>query len=345
MDHPVTASLIVVSIPLVEPFRTATTVVDRRTVALVAIGDPGGDGVVGWGEAAPFPGQDEAIDDLLEAAAAGTATPTLAAAIDEAVHDRRARADARDLVAGGRDRVPISVAVGIDGSRRRVDELVARGVGAFKVKVAPGAIRHVADIRAAHPDVVIGVDANGAFRSVDGLLDVLIETRVAYAEELVADDFGGTLDPLAEAGITHFADESVRSIDDARRVLSSERYGGVTIKPGRLGWSGACAVRDLARDAGLPWRASGLLETGLGRAYSDRLASEPDAAVSDVAPAEWFLEAPIVPRIVENGHLLVPDGPGVGVVPDPEAVERYVVARREVTVSRLGPGRAGPTVR
>jgi L-alanine-DL-glutamate epimerase-like enolase superfamily enzyme len=113
-----------------------------------------------------------------------------------------------------------------------------------------------------------------------------------------------------------FADESVRSVTSAQAALTLDHVDGVVIKPGRLGWSGALAVRELANAAGKLWRASGLLETGIGRAYADILAACPDAFISDVAPAEWYLDTDITESRYADAYITVPTGPGLGVTPD-----------------------------
>jgi L-alanine-DL-glutamate epimerase-like enolase superfamily enzyme len=107
-------------------------------------------------------------------------------------------------------------------------------------------------------------------------------------------------------------------VADAEALLSLEHVDGVVIKPGRLGWTGAIAVRDRANAAGKLWRASGLLETGIGRAYADILAACPDAFVSDVAPADWFLETDVTTSRYVNAQITVPSAPGLGVTPLPD---------------------------
>lgn len=327
---PVRASLWILSIPLRRRFVTAGGSAAERTVALVRVGDD----VVGWGEAAPYPGQDESMHDLLAAARLGGATPTLRAALDQAVADRDARMRMRSLGDPVRTQLPISVAVGIEGAREEVASLVSQGVGAFKLKVAPGRYAHIEDIRRDHPDVTIGVDGNQSFTTAGGIAEAIDRWGVAYAEELLVPDAdAGELTRLA---IPHFADEALRSEEDVPGIVGDGRYTGLTIKPGRLGWTGAVRVRDVARAEGIPWRVSGLLETGLGRAYSDRLAAADDAFTSDVAPAAWFLEEDILPSRQQRGRLLVPTGPGVGVAPDPHGLDDRAVERLEVRITQAG---------
>ncbi|MCB1245718.1 MAG: hypothetical protein KDB69_00460, partial [Acidimicrobiia bacterium] len=75
------------SIPMRDRFHSAAGGVDTRELVLVEAVD---DNVSGWGEAAPFPEQDEAMEELI-ASIGGTPTPTLAAATECALADLDAR--------------------------------------------------------------------------------------------------------------------------------------------------------------------------------------------------------------------------------------------------------------
>lgn len=314
-DQPIT--IFPLSLKLIQPFATASGVVDTRSIALVRVGSE----PFGWGEAAPFPGQDEAIQDVIEAAKAGEWTPTLTAAVDEATTDRDARISGvslSEMIGATMSRVPISVAVGLDDPMRAVERAFDRGVSRFKLKITPGRVDHVVAIRERFPDIVIGVDANGSF-DVETVvhLSSLRDLDVLYIEQPTMDlDVHTAFRVRTITALPVFADEAVRGVADAERVLALDSVDGVVIKPGRLGWRGSLAVRDLANAAGKLWRASGLLETGIGRAYTDILAACPDAFVSDVAPAEWFLENDITESRYDDGHVTVPSGPGIGVAPD-----------------------------
>ncbi|RLE13645.1 MAG: hypothetical protein DRJ28_07000 [Actinobacteria bacterium] len=315
-------------IPLRTPFSTAGGTVMSRSIALVRLGDD----PFGWGEAAPFPGQDEHMAEVLHAARSGVSTPTLKAALDEAGADLQARIAGDSLArqAGATsDTIPSSLAVGLEDPVAVVQRAVAGGISRFKLKIAPGHLGHVREIRQSHPDVVIGLDANGSFDfDVAAELQVVANLDIAYLEQPVA-----TLDSDAAKaardwiGAPVFADESVRSMADAERILRFDHVDGVVIKPGRLGWSGALAVRSLAGAAGKLWRASGLLETGIGRSYTAILGACPDAFVSDVAPAEWFLERDVTGSRFEAGWVSVPQGPGLGVAPDLDLLAAYLIER------------------
>jgi L-alanine-DL-glutamate epimerase-like enolase superfamily enzyme len=201
-----------------------------------------------------------------------------------------------------------------------VERAVQEGISRFKLKIEPGRVGHVAEIRRRYPDVMLGIDANGSFTLDTATeLEALSNLDIAYVEQPVADMASAAAIEICSMIVAPvFADESVRSVADAATVLAIEQVDGVVIKPGRLGWTGAIAVRDRANAAGKLWRASGLLETGIGRAYTDILAACPDAFVSDVAPADWFLETDVTESRYANAQIAVPSAPGLGVTPIPD---------------------------
>lgn len=321
-------------IPLVRPFTNASGSVSKRTIGLTKLtrGD-----VVGWGESSPYPGQDIDLDAAIAETRRGHKPATLMAGIDQASNDVAARIGHRRLahtVGVTRASVPISVAVGVgSGARAAVAEAVTLGVRRFKVKVGPGEISHVSEIRRHHPDVILGIDANGSFdsESVEELAH-LSDHNIAYVEEPA---------PAADEGVYQqvrryidapmFADESVRSLVDIQAMAEGGSVDGVVIKPGRLGFSGALEAVALAEKCGLRWRASGLLETSVGRAYTNLLASLPNAFVSDVAPADWFLERDLATTVIDNGAIVLPEGDGSGVEPNEAVIDRYLIGRHDLS--------------
>lgn len=227
----------------------------------------------------------------------------------------------------------MSLAVGMSDPVATVERAVDDGVKQFKIKIAPGRIDHVAAIRSRFADVSLGVDANGSFdaTTVDQLRS-LAGLGIAYLEQPVSDFKGHaarSIHAVLEAPV--FADESVRSVADAEGLLDLDHVDGVVAKPGRLGWSGAVAVRELANVRGKLWRASGLLETGIGRAFTDALAACTDGFLPDVAPAGWFLESDVTPIRYGDAGVTLPTGPGAGVEPIPEMLDRYLVESVDLT--------------
>jgi len=301
---------------------TASGTVSQRKVAVVCLSV---DGERGWGEAAPYPGQDETFASVINSARGGEATPTLRAALDEASADLVARTQDRQLiddVPGTKTELPLSVAVGMGPDvLGAVDTLVGEGILRIKAKIAPRHTDHIRDLRDAHPDLTMGVDANGSFDSSSWReLLSLGDENIAYLEQPTSDLSGPEIVELSDAGLVIFADESVRSVEQASDVLKLPGVGGVVVKPGRLGWRDSLTVITAARNAGKSWRASGLLETGIGRAYSEALASAEDAFASDVAPADMFFSVDTVSSRMKGTHIVVPWGYGLGIDVDEERV-------------------------
>ena len=314
-------------IPLLQPFTTATGSVSMRSVGLVSIARSG---IIGWGEASPYPGQDEPFDEFLDAARTGATTPTLTAAMDEAMCDLVARERSESLASELGplvSSIPISIAVGMgEAALSTVQAATKLGVSRFKAKIMPGHTSHVADIRRLFPEATIGVDANGSFdASTVAEILVMKGLGLAYVEQPTADADDTAVQALVDAGFTVFVDESIRSVETAERVLAIPSVSGVVIKPGRLGWSGSVEVVRMARAAGKLWRASGLLETGVGRAFTLALAAATDAFVSDVAPASRFFSYDIASQAVDDGRVIVPTGSGTGLEVDIDLVGRRAV--------------------
>jgi len=108
----------------------------------------------------------------------------------------------------------------------------------------------------------------------------------------------------------------------------------INIKAGRVGgYLEAVAIHDLCRDAGIPVWCGGMLETGIGRAANAALAALPGFTLpGDVSASSRFYHRDIVtePAVLEDGHVRVPTGHGLGVQIDPVALEDFTVAREIV---------------
>ena len=322
--------LLHLSIPLVVPFVNAEGPIVDRQIGLVRLSN--GE-TIGWGETSPYPEQDASLDSVISATIDGEVVPAFAAGLDQAEYDLAARLAGQSLFEAA-DPLSISVAVGAGpGAIDTVGQAVASGVKRFKIKVAPDRVDHVREIRFHHPDVVLGIDGNGSFDTETVYqMAALTDLNLAYVEEPargMGDDVLAMVRDRIDAPI--FADESIRSTVDIESVAGSRFIDGVVLKPGRLGLTGALTAVDLADSVGLRWRASGLLETAIGRSYTNLLASMSNAFVSDVAPAGWFFERDVIETVVKDGKVMVPKGPGIGVEPDEGVIDRYLVARYDLS--------------
>ncbi|GAA1975730.1 o-succinylbenzoate synthase [Microbacterium pumilum] len=357
----------VLRIPLVSPFTTSFGTETVREVIIVRALTADGDG---WGEIvtgeAPLYSS-EYTQGAWDAASrwlipALLETPRIAAedvsrilepfkghrmakaGVELAVLDAALRAEGRPLAAylgAERDRVPSGVSVGIQSDPARLVEVVRgyldEGYVRIKLKIKPG--RDIADtaaVREAFGDIPLQVDANSAYTLADietlaGLdpFDLLLIEQPLQEDDIVDH---ATLARRVRTPIC--LDESIVSLKAATDALALGSTSVINIKAGRVGgYLEAVAIHDLCREAGIPVWCGGMVETGIGRAANAALAALPGFTLpGDVSASSRFYHRDIVtePAVLEDGHVRVPTGPGIGVDIDHAALEEFTVARETV---------------
>jgi len=325
------------SIPLREPFVNAAVTVNERRVVIISTA---GDGNIGWGEAAPYPGiTPDTADDAWSTLQRGSVlSPSAAAAIDEAEADLQARSDDRplwDTIGGSRRSIATSVAVGLaDDPVQRVE---ATGAAAVKLKIRPGNdVARVAAVRRALPNTPVGVDANGSYRWEDrGALLELDGLGIDYVEQPFEPGDLASHARLRDELVASVAlDEPIESTEAAIRAIEAGACDLVVVKPSRVGLAVSRVIHDIALAAGLRIKASGLLETEIGRASTLAVATLPAAAHSDIAPSSWYLTGGIGGSEPDAtpGSITPSNDPGIGFTPDPESFAPYLV--REAPISQ-----------
>jgi O-succinylbenzoate synthase len=352
-----------VRLSLVAPFRTSFGTEDVRDILLVRAVTPDGEG---WGECvaggAPLysseyvAGAADVIRRFL--APRLLAAPWLdgqevarllapvkghrmaKAALEMAVLDAQLRARGESFgsyLGAVRDRVPAGVSVGIMDSVPRLLEVVAgyldQGYVRIKLKIEPG--RDVTPVRAVRErfgdDLALQVDANAAYTLADArTLAKLDPFDLLLIEQPLAEDDLREHAALARLLRTPIClDESITSAKAAADALVLGAARVINIKAGRVGgYLEARRIHDLCRSHGAAVWCGGMLETGLGRAANVALAALPgftlpgDTSASDRYWARDLTE----PFALEQGHLAVPAGPGLGVAPVPEVLAEVTTA-------------------
>ncbi|MSR35464.1 MAG: o-succinylbenzoate synthase [Gemmatimonadetes bacterium] len=355
------AELYLVPLDLREPFETSLGRTSERLILLVALH---GDGAVGWGECVAgaslkyFP---ETVDgawrtlatsilpavvgrQLASGPAVGEAVAALTGTADQPMARAAAEMAAWDLDAklqgiplwqalgGARRPVPTGIALGFQADQAtlldKVGGALAEGYLRIKLKIEPG--RDLVPLRAVRerfPDAPLAVDANGAY-TLDDLptLRELDQLGLLMIEQ-----------PLAGPGLAEHArlqselrtplclDESIASLDDARRALELGSGRVINLKPGRVGGLGpAVAIHDLCWERGVPLWCGGMLESGVGRAHNVALATLPGFTLpADLSPSARYWERDLVDPEwrMEAGALDPHPGPGIGVAPDLPRIE------------------------
>jgi O-succinylbenzoate synthase len=358
----------VLHLPLVAPFTTSFGTETVREVIVVRALTADGDG---WGEivtmAAPLYSSEytrSAWDVALRWLApalldrgrlapeevAATLAPFIGhrmvkAGLELAVLDAALRSEGRALgeyLGAVRDRVPSGVSVGIQRDPAALVDAVGgyldEGYVRIKIKIKPG--RDIADtaaVRDAFGGIMLQVDANSAYTLADA--DTLAELDrfdlLLIEQPLQEDDLVDHAALARRLRTRVCLDESIVSAKAAADALALGAASVINIKAGRVGgYLEAVAIHDLCRDAGIPVWCGGMLETGIGRAANAALAALPGFTLpGDVSASSRFYTRDIVtePAVLEDGHVRVPTGHGLGVDIDPVALEDFTVARETLT--------------
>ena len=242
-----------------------------------------------------------------------------------------------------RERVPCGVSVGIAPSvealLEEIQGYLARGYQRVKLKIEPGRdVDVVSKVRKVLPTTPLSVDANAAYRlenlSVFQALDEL--GLVMIEQPLHHEDLADHVRLQEQLETPVCLDESIRSAHDAAIAIQLRACRIINIKPGRVGGVlEAKRLHDVAVEAGVPVWIGGMLETGVGRAANVALAALPGVTMpGDTSASERYFKEDITePFVVDpHGTMAVPKGPGIGVVPDPDRLERCTVRRETIGI-------------
>ncbi|MGW4945003.1 o-succinylbenzoate synthase [Actinoplanes sp. NPDC004185] len=341
------------TMPLTGPFRTSFGTVTSREILLVRAVTEDAEG---WGEcvamAAPVYSSEytEAAagvlrDHLVPALAAAAPANALAvapalapvkghrmakAALETAVLDAELRAEGRSFgreLGAVRDRVPCGVSVGIMDSIPALLDAVggylAEGYVRIKLKIEPG--WDVEPVRAVRErfgeQVLLQADANTAYSLSDARHLARLDPfdLVLIEQPLDEEDVLGHADLARLIRTPVCLDESITSAASAAAAIRLGACQIVNIKPGRVGgYLEARRIHDVCAAHGVPVWCGGMLETGLGRAANVALAALPGFTLpGDTSASGRYYAADITePFVLDQGHLPVPAGPGLGVTPD-----------------------------
>jgi o-succinylbenzoate synthase len=267
------------------------------------------------------------------------------AALEVAVLDAQLRASGISLarhLGASVWRVPAGVSVGIPagGVPELVEQVAAyrdEGYLRIKAKVEPGFdIAPVTALRERFGSALaLQVDANGGYDPDDAAhlaaLDALDELDLRMFEQPFPADRVRDHARHAQRWRTPIClDESITDPVAARDAVETGAAAVVNIKLGRVGGvRPAVAIRDVCAARDVPVWCGGMLETGVGRAANVALAALPgfrepgDTSASD----RYWREDLTEPFVLEDGHLAVPDTPGIGRTPLPERLRDAEVTR------------------
>jgi muconate cycloisomerase len=269
--------------------------------------------------------------------------PGAKAAVEIALLDLVGQRTARplhDLLGGKlRDRAPALVFIAggtLDEEVAEARRLVAEGVVALKVKI--GILGVEADLArcrairaAAGPGIRISADANMGLSRDEALAFCAraADTGIDFVEQPVAEEDLETMADCARAsGVPIGADEGFHSIEQIRRHHARGAAAGGSLKTIKLG--GALAVMQAGRlmqSLGMHVNLAGkTAETAIASAAIAHLAVALPQVDWDTSMTAPYLAADIVadPVTIRSGHIVPPDGPGLGVRVDGALLARFI---------------------
>jgi len=214
----------------------------------------------------------------------------------------------------------------IDLLLETIQGAVDQGFKRIKLKYRPGwELDMIRRVREAFPDTVFHVDCNSAYRLGDSaMLTALDQFNLAMIEQPLAHDDLVDHAALQRQLLTPIClDESITSVDKARQAIELRACGWINLKPGRVGGiTNAVAIHDFCRAAGTPIWIGGMLESAVGAAHCQALATLPGVKYpSDIFPTSRFYKEDLSePAIVLDGPSIMrlAGEPGIGHAPHPE---------------------------
>jgi L-alanine-DL-glutamate epimerase-like enolase superfamily enzyme len=313
------------------------------------------DGLQGWGEACPltssylpsFPGGVRAALDVLAPALIGADPCHLAdvnARMDATLLGQHAAKSPLDVACwdllgrtaglsvttllGGRvsERFPVYEAVPLGASD--VSAAWERGIRTFQLKVGSDPRKDAATVRRVleqAPDAVVIADANGGWSLNDALIAVRLLDGLPIYLEQPCRTYADCLHVRRATTLPMVYDESVTDADSLYAAVREGGGGAVNLKVGKVGGlTRARQLRDLAVSLGAGVTVEDTWGGDIATAAIAHLAAStpPDAlfSVSFVNDAVAEHVAGHVPRSAD-GFAGAPDGPGLGLEVDVDALE------------------------
>jgi muconate cycloisomerase len=240
-----------------------------------------------------------------------------------------------------RQRIPIKMSVSGESPERAAELArwaMGQGLKALKVKVGIEPESDIARVRAVRDaiglDVRLGVDANGGWSprvAIATIRRMVDECGIYFAEQPVAPvDVQWMADVRRAVPIPVMADESCYTLQDAMALTRAGAADILSVYVGKGGGIGpARKIATVAEAAGLTCTVGSNLELGIASAAMAHLAAATASVGAEEFPCDILgplaYEHDLLQEslVVENGAVSVPEGTGLGVNVDEDALALY----------------------
>lgn len=243
---------------------------------------------------------------------------------------------------GELEKIDVGISIGI---QKTVPELLAKieaglknGYKRIKMKIQPGwDVDVIKEVRNRYPEIPIMADANSAYRLKDiELLKQLDQFDLMMIEQpLSSDDIVDHATLQAEIKTPICLDESIHSVEDARKALELGSCKIINIKIGRVGGlTEAMKIHELCKERNVPVWCGGMLESGVGRAHNIALTTLDNFTMpgDTAASANYWHKDIIQPEVtVNDGVITVPKAAGIGYEVDYTAVDEFTSYSKRFT--------------
>ncbi|MBP2661031.1 MAG: o-succinylbenzoate synthase [Firmicutes bacterium] len=243
---------------------------------------------------------------------------------------------------GTRDQIETGVSLGIqksvDDLLRVIEKYMGEGYRRVKIKIKPGKdITYLTAVRKEFGDIMLMADANSAytlndielFKELDQLNMIMIEQPLAH------DDIVDHAKLQAVMKTRICLDESIHSVEDARKAIELGSTKTINIKVARVGGlTEAKKIHDLCQSHNIPVWCGGMLDSGIGRSHNIAIASLPNYQFPGDVPASnrYWNQDFISPSVVidQNAMVQVPTQAGIGFKPISELLEGFTYEKKEI---------------
>ena len=180
------------------------------------------------------------------------------------------------ITSDGASSVPVNATIGAvspAAAAEAAQRAVAAGFTCLKIKVAAGPLAEddarVAAVRAAvGPGVLLRLDANGAWREAEAITAIARLSRhnlELIEQPVAANDLAALARVRSTVRIPIAADEAVRDLDDARRIIAMDAAASLVVKPMVCGGlTTGRAILFLAAESGLAAFVTTTIDFGPG---------------------------------------------------------------------------------
>jgi len=241
---------------------------------------------------------------------------------------------------GTRTEIETGVSLGIektpDDLCRTIEKYMKQGYRRVKCKIKPGMdVPYIKKVREEFGDIMLMVDANSAYtlNDIETFKELDQYNLLMIEQPLAPDDIVDHRHLQKEIKTRICLDESIDTVDDARRAIELGSCKTINIKVARVGGlTEARKICNLCAEHDIPVWCGGMLDTGIARSFNIAVASLenyrfPPASdryyPQDLVTPSTFL-APGSPMIQ------VPDVPGTGFAPLMDVIDKFTEYKVEI---------------